>query len=138
MELPAGIREATVDDAADIVRLVRELVQQIPLRSCDQGPRIERRRNAWSGLLQPRSPRVVGPGPHPFELGHCGLTWQVDFDGSFWLPTGAIDGDAPAVINSERGTIVLLGPNLARFVGDSGFTAQLARFPGPKHVWLCG
>ena len=111
---------------------------EVSLAGPPQGPRIERRRNAWSGLLQPRSPRVVGPGPHPFELGHCGLTWQVDFDGSFWLPTGAIDGDAPAVINSERGTIVLLGPNLARFVGDSGFTAQLARFPGPKHVWLCG
>jgi hypothetical protein len=110
---------------------------EVSLAGPPQSPRIERRRNAWSGLIQPQSPRVAGPGPLPFELGHCGLTWQVDFDGSFWLPTGAIDGDAPALINSERGTITLVGPNLARFVGESGFTAQLARFPGAKHVWLC-
>lgn len=92
---------------------------------------------AWSGLNDPKSPRVAGQGPFPFELGHCGLSWYVDFDGSFWIPAGQIDGDASAVINSERGHISMLGPNLAQYRGESGFTAQLARFPGPKHVWLC-
>ena len=31
----------------------------------------------------------------------------------------------------------LIAPNLAEFRGDSGFTVQLARFPGPKHFWGC-
>jgi hypothetical protein len=91
----------------------------------------------WSGLIEPTSPRVGGSGPFPFDLGHCGLSWQVDFDGSFWLPIGQVDGDASPVINAERGHITLLGPKLAHYRGDSGFTAQLARFPGPKHVWIC-
>lgn len=93
--------------------------------------------SAWSGLINAQSPRVAGPGPHPFELGHCGLAWQVDFDGSFWLPVGQVDGDASAAINAERGRITLTGLTTARYVGESGFTADLIRFPGPKHVWLC-
>lgn len=92
---------------------------------------------AWSGLMEPKSSRVAGPGPFPFELGHCGLTWYVDFDGSFWIPVGQIDGDASAVINAERGQMLLLGPNLAQYRGETGFTARLVRFPGPKHVWIC-
>ena len=102
-----------------------------------QAPRFGDAPMAWSGLIDPSSPRVAGQGPFPFELGHCGLTWQVDFDGSFWVPIGQVDGDSSGVINSERGRMVLLGPNLAQYRGETGFTAQLARFPGPKHVWLC-
>jgi hypothetical protein len=92
---------------------------------------------AWSGLQQPSSPRVAGPGPFPFDVGHCGLTWQVDFDGSFWLPIGQADGDASATINNDSGEIRLLGPTLAEYRNADGFVATLARFPGPKHVWLC-
>lgn len=92
---------------------------------------------AWSGLINPGSPRVAGAGPFPFELGHCGLSWQVDFDGSFWLPIGQIDGDASPMINADSGEIRLLEPNLAEYRNAQGFTATLARFPGPKHVWLC-
>ncbi len=92
---------------------------------------------AWSGLQQPSSARAEGPGPFDFELGHCGLTWQVDFDGSFWVPVGQVDGDASGAINAERGKMLLLGPNVARYAGETGFLATLARFPGPKHVWLC-
>lgn len=92
---------------------------------------------AWSGLQAPSSKRVAGPGPFPFELGHCGLSWQVDFDGSFWVPVGQVDGDDPAIINSDAGQMRLLGPSLAEYRSPDGFVARLARFPGPKHVWLC-
>jgi hypothetical protein len=92
---------------------------------------------AWSGLIAPASPRVAGAGPFPFQLGHCGLSWQVDFDASFWLPVGQVDGDASAIINSDEGEIRLLAPTLAEYRGGGGFVARLARFPGPKHVWLC-
>jgi hypothetical protein len=102
-----------------------------------QAPRFGDAPTAWSGLIDASSPRVAGQGPFPFELGHCGLAWQVDFDVSFWIPVGQVDGDASGVINAERGQMVLLGPNLAQYRGETGFTAQLARLPGPKHVWLC-
>ena len=36
-----------------------------------------------------------------------------------------------------RGQMLLLAPALAQYQGAGGFTAQLARFPGPKHFWLC-
>jgi len=91
----------------------------------------------WSGLIEPASAAVDGPGPFAHELGHCGLLWQVDFDGSFWLPIGQVDGDAADLVNAGSGQMVLLEPNLAQFEADSGFTVQLARFPGPKHVFLC-
>jgi hypothetical protein len=91
----------------------------------------------WSGLIQPSSGHVAGPGPFPFELGHCGLLWQVDFDGSFWLPIGEIDADAPELINQDTGQMRLLDLNLAEYRSANGFVATLARYPGPKHVWLC-
>ena len=92
---------------------------------------------AWSGLIEPASAVVDGPGPFAHELGHCGLLWQVDFDGSFWLPVGQVDGDAADLVNAGSGQMVLLELNLARFEADTGFTVELARFPGPKHVFLC-
>jgi hypothetical protein len=92
---------------------------------------------AWSGLIEPTSAHVVGLGPFAHDLGHCGLLWQVDFDASFWLPVGQVDGDAADLVNAGSGEMALLGPNFAQYGADSGFTVQLARFPGPKHVFLC-
>jgi hypothetical protein len=91
----------------------------------------------WSGLQRPTSRNVDGPGPFPFSLGHCGLTWYVDFDGSFWVPVGLIDGSGSGVVNQEQGEMRLIEPDLAQFIGESGFTAKLARFPGAKHIWIC-
>ena len=102
-----------------------------------QAPRFGESEMTWSGLITPSSPRVGGVDPVPFTLGHCGLIWQVDFDGSFWLPFGQVDGDASEAINTDTGEMRLLGPNLAEYRNAAGFSAQLARFPGPKHVWLC-
>lgn len=91
----------------------------------------------WSEPGQPTSPQVPGIGPFPFELGHCGLSHVVDFDGSFWLPVGPLDGDAPGIFNGESGQMRLLGPDLALYEGPTGFNAHLARFPGPKRFFLC-
>lgn len=91
----------------------------------------------YLGLSHPSSPRVVGGGPFPYEMGHCGVTHVIDFDGSYWLPIGQVDGDHPTIINAESGSMRLIGPQLAEFRGDSNFTVQLARFPGPKHFWGC-
>ena len=100
-------------------------------------PRFGEQGLGWLGISEPASPRVEGAGPFPYEVGHCGLTWKVDFDGSFWVPVGQLDGDDAAVIGNDSGQMRLLGPNHAEFRGDRGFVAQLARFPGPKHIWGC-
>ena len=100
-------------------------------------PQIEPIDTFYLGLSQPSSERVVGAGPFPYDMGHCGVTHVVDFDGSYWVPIGQVDGDHPTIINAESGSMRLLNPSLAEFRGDSGFTVQLARFPGPKHFWGC-
>ncbi len=111
---------------------------QLTLHGPPEQPQIAVDANtAWSGLIQPSSPRVLGPGPVPFEVGHCGLSHVIDFDGSFWVPVGQFDGDASVVINSEPGQMALVGPNLAVYQGAAGFSVQLARFPGAKHFFLC-
>lgn len=92
-------------------------------------------RQSWLGPFQATSPRVNGAGPFPFDLGHCGLLWQVDSDGSFWLPIGPVDGDASELINADSGRIALLGPNLAEYRNARGFVTQLARMPGAKFVF---
>lgn len=110
----------------------------VSLHGPPQTPRIAVQAGmTWSEPVQPTSPQVPGPGPFPFELGHCGLSHVVDFDGSFWVPVGPVDGDAPGMINGESGQMRLLGPDLALYEGPTGFNAHLARFPGPKQVFLC-
>jgi hypothetical protein len=100
-------------------------------------PVIDRQQVGWSGLQTASSRRAQGVGPFPFEIGHCGLTWMVDFDGSFWIPTGEIDGVAMDASDNQSGQMRLVGPNRARFTAPSGFVVDLIRFPGRKHVWLC-
>lgn len=100
-------------------------------------PLIELDESTWSGPIQPSSPRAGGPGPFLFDSGHCGLLHMVDFDGSFWVPVGEVPGDGQALGNQERGTITLVGPNLAEYNGTAPFEVRLARFPGAKQVFLC-
>jgi len=71
------------------------------------------------------------------SLGHCGLFSPIDFDGSFWDPIGAVDGDAPEAINSASGTIRLLTPVDAEFRAPSGFTLRLRRHQGAKTFQGC-
>lgn len=93
--------------------------------------------DSWSGLIQPSTTADGVAGPVPFDLGHCGLSHFVDFDGSFWLPIGVYDANASGFVNAESGFIGLTGADRARYQGKDGFDVQLARFPGPKHVYLC-
>ncbi len=110
----------------------------VSLNGPPQTPRIAVQAGAtWSEAAQPTSAQVPGAGPFPFELGHCGMSHVVDFDGSFWVPVGPLDGDASGMINGESGQMRLLGADLARYEGPTGFTAHLARFPGPKRFFLC-
>jgi hypothetical protein len=91
----------------------------------------------WSGVVQPKSPRVLPGAVVPFTLGHCGLLHEVDFDGSFWVPVGQVSPDDPESINSAAGQMQLVGPNRAMFESGGRVIATLARFPGPKPFWLC-
>jgi hypothetical protein len=92
---------------------------------------------AWSGVVQPRSERVAPAVPVPFTLGHCGLLHVVDFDGSFWVPVGRVSLDDPEMINAAAGQMQLVAPNRAQFSKGGKLIATLARFPGPKHFFLC-
>lgn len=91
----------------------------------------------WSGLLLPQSRPAGGSGPFPFEVGHCGLWHSVDFDASWWVPVGEVDGDINAMINGEAGRIRLLTATTAEYLGPDGARVTLARFPGAKHLRLC-
>lgn len=92
----------------------------------------------YSGPIAPSSPRVGGPGPVEFEVGHCGLRHIVDFDGSFWVMVGQVDVEnGQALSNQERGVITLVGPNQAEYRGTADFVVRLARFPGTKRFFLC-
>ncbi len=107
------------------------------LRGPSLTPQMEPVDTFYLGLSHPSSPRVAGVGPFPYDIGHCGISHVIDFDGSYWLPIGQVDGDHPTIINSESGQMRLIAPNLAEFRGAGGFVVQLARFPGPKHFWGC-
>lgn len=100
-------------------------------------PIVAEQEGFWSGRLVPQSPPAGGPGPFPFEVGHCGLWNSVDFDTSWWVPIGEVDGDIPAMINSEQGRIRLLTPTTAEYLSPAGARVTLARFPGAKHLRLC-
>jgi hypothetical protein len=110
---------------------------QLALQGPAQAPQIAEVEGFWSDLIQPGTPPIGGFAPVAFEIGHCGLSHVVDFDGAFWVPVGQVDGDAPGFRNAESGQIRLVGPNLAEYQGPDGFRVSLARFPGPKHFFMC-
>jgi len=91
----------------------------------------------WSGPVPPGSPRVESSGPFELEVGHCGLLHVVDFDGSYWVPIGQVDGSAPALDNAEIGSIRLISTGIAEYRGAANLTLQLARFPGAKRFRGC-
>jgi hypothetical protein len=87
--------------------------------------------------LPPTSTPPLPAGPQPFALGHCGLWSGVDLGGSWWDPIGVVDSDHPDSINAAEGTILLVGPDQARFTSNGGLTVQLARHAGAKYLPLC-
>jgi len=95
--------------------------------------------SCWE-LMKPKSERVAGSGPFPFQVGHCGLGHIVDFDNGFWVVTGRVDG-YPHGSMGLGGEMRLLGPDVAEYregsagPGEPPFVARLARYPGPKFIW---
>jgi hypothetical protein len=80
----------------------------------------------------PRSAPVEAGVVYRFEVPHCGLDWLVDFDGSFWEPLYAMPDRKPdSAINSDIGTITLIGPDEARYVSSTDEQASLYRVDGP-------
>lgn len=88
-------------------------------------------------LAHPHS-ATADPGVgYPFRLStHCGLDFRVDFDGSFWQ---LIEGSGHGVFDNpeDRGTMTLLGNDVAQFRSDSGATVQFVRYPYPWPFEVC-
>ena len=88
-------------------------------------------------VLEPTPGTALPVGPRPFALGHCGLYSGIDAGGSWWDPVGAIDADHSDAINAASGVMTLNDPDHAIFVSQGGFTVQLLRRDGPKHLPFC-
>jgi hypothetical protein len=79
----------------------------------------------------------LGVDPIPYSLGHCGLMSGVDVDGSWWDAVGFVDIDHADSINAAAGTFVPTDPNHATFTSAGGFTADVVRRVGNKHLPMC-
>jgi hypothetical protein len=79
----------------------------------------------------------LGADPIPYSLGHCGLGSGIDVDGSWWDPVGFIHIDHGDAINAASGTFAPAGPNHATFTSDGGFSVNVVRRVGDKHLALC-
>ena len=96
-----------------------------------------RRQETFAVELPPTSPPQILAGPQPFTLGHCGLFSGIDIGGSWWDPVGIVDYDHGDAINAAEGTFAPIGPDRAVFTSRNGFTVDLVRRNGPKHLPLC-
>jgi hypothetical protein len=92
---------------------------------------------AFTVAVAPSSTRGQLSSPMPFTLGHCGLWSGVDVDGSWWDPVGFVDPGHGDSINAASGTFVPVDPNHATFTSDGGFSVNLLRRLGDKHLPLC-
>jgi hypothetical protein len=92
----------------------------------------------WFTVAVPPS-SVAGnlAGPIPVSLGHCGLMSGVDVDGSWSDPVGFVDVDHADSINAANGTFTPSDPNHATYATAGGFTVNLVRRVGEKHLPLC-
>ncbi|MDQ6709754.1 MAG: hypothetical protein M3Z11_04270 [Candidatus Dormibacteraeota bacterium] len=88
----------------------------------------------------------VTPGVHyRFPLyTHCGLDYPVavDFDGSYWDPTGKASGGngnpPPGYGNAiDNGIMTLISPTSARYQSQNGMVMNFTRHPGSRVSGLC-
>ena len=87
----------------------------------------------------PRSAAVEPGVVYRFEVPHCGLDWLVDFDRSFWEPVYPMPNRKPDyAINSDIGTITLVGADEATYVSSAGGQIGLTRVDGPVVRQPCG
>jgi hypothetical protein len=95
------------------------------------------RGEAFMVRVAPQSPPQALAGPVPFSLGHCGVGSGIDVDGSWWDPVGFVDGSHGDAINAAEGTFVATDQSHATFTSQGGFTVNLLRRVGEKHLPLC-
>jgi hypothetical protein len=95
------------------------------------------RQEVFGVSLPPSTQPPLPAGIRAFALGHCGLWSGVDVGGSWWDPIGFVDSDHGDSINAAEGTIILVGPDQARFTSKGGLTVQLVRHAGAKYLPLC-
>lgn len=78
--------------------------------------------------------------PFRYDVGHCGLTHVVGFDGSYWDvdPTTLTDGENSRFgINSDSGIMTLVSPDVAIYRSLAGGEATLHRHAGSKEFPGC-
>ena len=87
----------------------------------------------------PASAQVRQGQAYVYETGHCGLTHDLDFDGSFWRainPNGT--GEEPSFfINHDKGSITLVSEDEARYESSTGEVVELRRIEGPIIIPGC-
>lgn len=90
--------------------------------------------------IWPRSAQVEVGVEYVYESGHCGLTFDLDFDGSFWKavnPNG--DNEPPSFfINYDKGYITLVSEDEAQYEASTGQVVELHRIDGPIAIGGCG
>jgi len=90
--------------------------------------------------IWPRSGSAEIGVHYRFEVGHCGLAYITDFDGSFWQPIlrHAIGAGSPSVlINSDRGTIRMSNTSQAVYTSSTDVQVGLLRLEGSIVVGGC-
>lgn len=77
---------------------------------------------------------------YAYDTSPCGLTFDLDFDGSFWEPVDQSpqDEEPSFFINPDRGSITLISNTEARYESSDGQTVELRRLPGPVIQKGCG
>jgi len=122
---------------AAVVALVgRELMRvdvprprpSVEARSVDSMLRIRR-----GELLAPTSAPVAPGRSYPFQVGHCGLLYVVDFSGSYWVvdeTTLSADERGQFGINGNAGTMTLVDSETAVFRSALRGEATLRRYVG--------
>jgi hypothetical protein len=88
----------------------------------------------------PQSAPVVEGIEYAFEVGHCGLEFLTDFDGSFWLPFESGRRNPPYVFYGNDdgvGKIVLVDVNRSVYTNFMGVEIPLRRVRGPVVTVPC-
>jgi hypothetical protein len=77
---------------------------------------------------------------YAYDTSHCGLAYDLDFDGSFWEPVDPAPGDAQPdfFINPDQGSITLASEEEAVYESSDGQTVKLRRIDGPVVQRGCG
>ena len=90
--------------------------------------------------IWPRSGSAEIGVHYRFEVGHCGLAYITDFDGSFWQPMlrHPLGAGSPRVLfNSDRGTIRMSNTSQAVYTSSTDVQVGLLRLEGSIVVGGC-